>query len=293
MKWKKWAFRLLAAVILVTGLALWLHWENQALMVTEIHVTCPDLPESFSGYRIAQISDLHNTEFGEDNERLLHMLRQTQPDIIVLTGDLADSRKTNFEVAIKFGEEAAKIAPTYYITGNHEERMTDYWTLQNGLEQVGVILLENKVVTLEKDGETITLIGMRDPNDLIKVMDDEDDRDDDIEVRDEATRQLLTPLTEDLQGFSILLAHRPGPLDVYAESGVDLVFSGHLHGGQIRLPYIGGLAALFLDDSHGCDGGLYEKDGTQMIVSRGLGNSAFPFRINNRPEIVIAVLNGE
>ena len=147
---------MLAAVVLITGLALWLHWENQALMVTEIQVTCPDLPESFSGYRIAQISDLHNTEFGEDNHRLLAMMRQTKPDIIVLTGDLADSRKTDLEVAVAFGKEAAKIAPTYYVTGNHEERMFDYWKLRVGLYAGGVTLLENRAVSLEKNGETVT-----------------------------------------------------------------------------------------------------------------------------------------
>lgn len=291
MKWKKWIPKLLAAVVLITGMALWLHWENQALMVTEIQVTCPDLPESFDEYRIAQISDLHNTEFGENNERLLTMLRQTRPDIIVLTGDLVDSRRTDLDVSIAFAEEAVKIAPTYYVTGNHEERLLEYWKLRVGLHSAGVILLENRVVSLEKDGESIKLIGMRDPEDLIKAMDDEDDDDDDIRVQNDATRLFLAPLTEDLQGYSILLAHRPGPFDVYAECGVDLVFSGHLHGGQFRLPYIGGVFTLLQGLTPGCDRGLHEMDGTQMIVSRGLGNSAFPFRLNNRPEIVLAVLN--
>lgn len=289
MKWKKWIPKLLAAVVLITGVALWLHWENQALMVTEIQVTCPDLPESFDRYRIAQISDLHNTEFGENNERLLTMLRQTQPDIIVLTGDLVDSRRTDLDVSIAFSAEAAKIAPTYYVTGNHEERMIEYWKLRLGLYEGGVTLLENRAVSLEKDGETITLIGMRDPGGIIKTMDGDDER----EKENDATRQLLTPLTEDLQGFSILLAHRPEPFDVYAESGVDLVFSGHLHGGQFRLPYFGGLFTLSQGFFPDYDAGLYQDGGTQMIVSRGLGNSAFPFRLNNRPEIVVAVLNSE
>lgn len=292
MKLKKWMPKLLAAVVLITGMALWLHWENQSLGVTEIQVTCSDLPESFDGYRIAQISDLHNTEFGKDNERLITMLRQTRPDIIVLTGDLVDSRRTDLDVSIAFAAEAVKIAPTYYVTGNHEERLLAYWKLRVGLHSVGVTLMENRAVSLEKDGESITLIGIRDPNNLINAMDNEDD-DDDIEVQNDATRLLLEPLTEELQGFSILLAHRPRSLDVYAECDVDLVFSGHLHGGQIRLPYIGGLATLLQGFSTGYDGGLYEKDGTQMIVSRGLGNSAFPFRINNKPEIVVATLNKE
>lgn len=289
MKRKEWVLRLLAAVVLITGLALWLHWENQALVATEIQVTCPDLPESFSGYRIAQISDLHNTEFGKDNERLLTMLRQTKPDMIVLTGDLVDSRKTNLEISIAFAAEAAKIAPTYYVTGNHEERMFDYWKLRAGLHDGGVTLLENRVVTLEKDGQSVSLIGIRDPLTEMKSVKAESTK----EKQLVATHNLLDPLMEETQDFTILLAHRPGSIPVYAECGVDLVFSGHLHGGQFRVPYFGGLFTLAQGLFPEYDAGLFKEGDTQMIVSRGLGNSAFPFRINNKPEIVLAVLNKE
>ena len=289
MKWKKWIFRLLAVAVLITGLALWLHWENQALGVTEIQVACPGLPSGFDGYRIAQISDLHNTEFGEDNSRLLAMLRQAKPDIIVLTGDLADSRKTDLDIAVAFGTEAAKIAPTYYVTGNHEERMFDYWKLRVALYNGGVTLLENRVVSLEKDGQTVSLIGIRDPLTEMRSVEAETFK----EKQLTATRNLLEPLMDEAQGFTILLAHRPGSIPVYAQCGVDLVFSGHLHGGQFRVPFFGGLFTLAQGFFPDYDGGLYREGETQMIVSRGLGNSAFPFRINNKPEIVLAILNGE
>lgn len=289
MKWKKWAFRLLAAVILVTGLALWLHWENQTLGVTEIQVTCPGLPANFDGYRIAQISDLHNTEFGENNERLLTMLQQTQPDIIVLTGDLVDSRKTDLEISIAFGVEAAKIAPTYYVTGNHEERMFDYWKLRAGLYDGGVILLENRSISLEKEGQSISLVGIRDPLTEMKSVNAESTK----EKQLKATYNLLEPLMDATQDFTILLAHRPEAIAVYEQCGVDLAFCGHLHGGQFRVPIFGGLFTLGQGFFPEHDAGLYQEGDTQMIVSRGLGNSAFPFRINNKPEIVLAILNCE
>ena len=176
-----------------------------------------------------------------------------------------------------------KIAPTYYVTGNHEERMLDYWKLRAALDREGVTLLENRVVTLEKDGASISLIGIRDPRNEMKSVKASTTE----EKQLIATRNLLKPLMEETEDFTVLLAHRPASIPVYAEYDIDLVFSGHLHGGQFRVPYFGGLFTMSQGFFPDYDAGLFKEGNTQMIVSRGLGNSAFPFRLFNRPEVVV------
>ena len=267
------ASRFLTWIVLLAALAGYLWWSNTTIMVTEISVSLSDLPAAFSDYRIAQISDLHNAQFGEDNEILLDKLAQCSPDIIVLTGDLFDSNHPDIDIAAKFAADAARIAPTYYVTGNHEGfARKDYANLKPQLIEAGVQVLENKIVELERSGETVSLIGLHD-NWFTSVPD---------------TVAELLPAAGDC---SILLAHRPEFADNYANAGADLVLSGHVHGGQFRIPLLGGLLSPGLGFFPEYDAGLYQVQNTQLIVSRGLGNSRIPIRINNRPEIVLAVLN--
>ena len=133
-------------VVLVLFLlfAGWILWGNTALMVTELTIKNDKIPSGFSGFRIAQISDLHNAEFGKENEKLLSMLKECEPDIILITGDLIDSRRTDIETGISFAKKAVLIAPTYYVTGNHEARIEEYEELITGLENAGVHLLDNE-----------------------------------------------------------------------------------------------------------------------------------------------------
>ncbi len=274
----------LLVLILLLGLALWLIWGNSALMVHSFSVSDGKIPEAFSGFRIAQISDLHNASFGPHNEKLLSMLKDTRPDIIVITGDLVDSNKTDFEIGISFGAEAAKIAPTYYVTGNHEAWLSDYETLKKGLENAGVVVLENEQLKLTRGGAEITLLGLNDPDFYTDYL-----------FPDSAlvAETLLTEMMPEDDSYTILLSHRPELFPSYQKMGIDLAFTGHAHGGQIRLPLIGGLVAPNQGLFPEYDGGLYEKDGSCMIVSRGIGNSILPLRINNRPEIVVAELHSE
>lgn len=271
---------LIAAAVLLTALIAWIVWGNKALMVTEYSVSSSRVPRSFSGFRIAQVSDLHNEEFGEENEKLLSMLRQAEPNIIVITGDLVDSRNTEIEVGISFGEKAAQIAPTYYVTGNHEARLPEYTQLKAGLEDAGVIVLENESIELERDGEKIALVGVCDPSFYTDYLDG-----DEAGVTSEALTALMPG-----DVYTILLSHRPELFHTYVEHGADLVFSGHAHGGQARLPFVGGLVAPNQGLFPEYDGGVYTDGTTTMVVSRGIGNSLFPFRVNNRPEIVIVKL---
>ena len=279
-KKKKWIILLSAAAVLLLAVLANGIWNNSALGLTEYAISSPELPAAFDGFRIAQVSDLHNQDFGENNRKLVDMLRAAQPDIIVITGDMVDSRFTDIPVALAFAEQAVEIAPCYYITGNHESRIEEYSQLRDGLLDLGVVVMENERVELQRDGDTIYLLGIHD----VSFHPDYD-----WNRHDRIVKSSLKPILVD-EGFSVLLIHRPSFMDLYAQYEVDLVLSGHIHGGQIRLPWIGALYAPGQGFFPEYDAGLYRQGDTQMIVSRGIGNSLFPLRINNPPEVVLVTL---
>ena len=256
-------------------------WGNTALEINEYTIKSDKIPEAFSGIRIAQVSDLHNAEFGEGNEKLIELLSQTNPDIIVITGDLIDSRHTDIEIALEFARQAIKLAPAYYVSGNHEARVREYEDLKMGLAEAGVIVLEDQKVQITREGESISILGIDDPS-----------FQEDYLFGDAAsvTSSALSELQNESDCYTVLLAHRPELFETYVDAGVDLVFSGHAHGGQFRLPFIGGLVAPNQGFFPEYDAGLFSEGSTTMIVSRGVGNSIIPIRFNNRPEIVVAEL---
>lgn len=269
----------LLCIVLLLALITWTIWGNTALMVNTITISGSRIPSEFSGFKIAQVSDLHNAEFGEENAILLEKLSGSKPDTIAITGDLVDSRHTDIDIALAFAEEAVRIAPVYYVTGNHEARLTQYSELKAGLEAVGAVVLEDAAVQLEHNGGFATLIGLSDPSFTIKGG-----------MSHEVPAMIgakLNRLMGGETGCTILLSHRPELFDTYVSCGVDLVFSGHAHGGQFRLPLIGGLIAPNQGFFPKYDAGLYTDGITNMVVSRGIGNSIIPFRFNNRPEIVL------
>ena len=275
---KKKTICILAGILLI--LIVWTAWENTALELNTYTISSRGLPDAFDGYRIAQVSDLHNAEFGDGNQRLLDMLREAEPDMIAITGDLIDSRKTNIAVALAFAEEAVRIAPCYYVSGNHEARVPEYRELKAGLEAAGVTVLDDARVEIEISGKSITIIGVNDPSFLADYLTS------DAAVMD----RKLSELSSEDASFTILLSHRPELFDTYAAHDMDLVLTGHAHGGQFRLPLIGGLIAPNQGLFPKYDDGLYSEGNTNMIVSRGLGNSIIPFRFNNRPEVVLIEL---
>lgn len=218
---------------------------------------------------------------GEENENLLTMLREAKPDMIAITGDIIDSRKLDMDIALDFIREAVKIAPCYYVSGNHEGRLDDYDVMKAKMETAGVTVLEDTVVQITREGQSITLIGLQDPSfhGIYKP-----------ENIEKLADTQLTQLYTNKDVFTVMLFHRPSYFEVYADHGVDLVLSGHMHGGQFRLPFLGGLYT----PSHGFfpdyDGGIYTQDDTTMLVSRGIGNSVVPIRFNNRPEVILIEL---
>ena len=282
-KKKKFIFLAIAAAVLV-ALVIWIAWGNTAMELNTYTISSLKLPESFDGYRIAHVSDLHNAEMGKDNETLLSMLRDADPDMIAITGDLIDSRNTDIEVALQFVREAVKIAPCYYVTGNHEARVNEYGELKAEMEAAGVTVLEDVRNEISMEGETITLIGVNDPSYQTDYL---------FGDAESVIDSKLEELHTENAGFTILLSHRPELFDTYADHDIDLVLSGHAHGGQFRLPFIGGLVAPNQGLFPEYDAGIYTEGNTNMLVSRGVGNSILPFRINNRPEVILIELQAE
>lgn len=200
-----------------------------------------------------------------------------------MTGDLIDANRTDLKSGIEFVSRMTEITPVYFVSGNHEASIRDYPVLEEQLKQKGVTVLSNDTEILKINESKISLIGIADPQMAHESF-----------VSDlEIVKTELSRIRHDFENYCILLAHRPELIDAYAEAKLDLVLAGHAHGGQIRLPFIGGLFApnqgIFPDYTSG----LIEKDGTKMIVSRGIGNSVFPFRINNRPELAVIILRSQ
>ena len=282
-KKKKFILLAVVAAVLIT-LVVWIAWGNTALELNTYTISSSKLPQGFGGYRIAHVSDLHNAEMGKDNEKLLTMLREANPDMIAFTGDVIDSRNTDIEVALQFIREAVKIAPCYYVTGNHEARVNEYGELKAGMEAAGVTVLEDAKFEISIDGETIMLIGVNDPSYQTDYLFGD-------------TKTVMNTKLEELHTeqdrFTILLSHRPELFETYVDHDLDLVLSGHAHGGQFRLPFIGGLVAPNQGLFPEYDAGIYAEGNTNMLVSRGVGNSILPFRINNRPEVILIELQAE
>ena len=262
-------------------LIIWIAWGNKALELNSYTISSDKLPEAFNGFLIAQVSDLHNAEMGKDNEKLISMLKDAAPDIIVITGDMIDSRNTKVDVALDFAEQAVKIAPCYYVTGNHEARVDEYSGLKVGLIELGVTVLEDAKTQIVLSGESITLVGVDDPSFQTDYLFGDDET---------VMNSKLDEVISEEDGYVILLSHRPELFDTYVENKVDLIFSGHAHGGQFRIPFIGGVVAPNQGLFPKFDAGIYTEGNTNMVVSRGVGNSIIPFRVNNRPEVILIEL---
>lgn len=283
---KKTRMFIISLLVCLIALSAYLYWENTTIEVTFLEVVDFAIPVDFDGVTIAHISDLHNTEFGQQQERLLQKLVEAAPDLIAITGDLLDSYHPNITVAMEFINGAIAIAPVYYVTGNHESRLPElYAQLREQMESAGVVVLDNKAVTLEYGSSIIRVLGVDDPTFSAES--------DQYEDNEQVISAQLDVLLDDQSAYTILLSHRPELFDVYHEAGIDLVLCGHAHGGQVRLPFIGALFAPNQGFFPEYTAGLYRQGDTQMVVSRGLGNSSFPIRINNPPELVVITLQAD
>ena len=268
------------AALLLAGNA----WANARVWNARVEIRDEKIPAAFDGFVLCQVSDVHNEARGEGNAALLRALREAAPDLICITGDFLDSRRTDLDFALELAGQLAEIAPAVYVTGNHEARLKDLSALEAGLAARGVRVLRDGWMPLARGGEEIALIGLDDPGfaageDWTLA-----------EGLDQTQARLSALLAQAGDRFSLVLSHRPELLPAYAEAGADLVLSGHAHGGQVRLPGIGGLFAPGQGILPRLTSGAYERGETRLVVSRGLGNSAFPLRVFNPPEIVTVIL---
>jgi len=253
---------LVAAVVLLALIALGLADSRFRIAVTEYELYYDNLPASFDGYRIVQLSDLHMALLDEGGEKLIKIVEERRPDIIVLTGDFLNMRSTQTEgtqtEALRpFLTKLRAVAPCYFVSGNHEWASGEIAQLGTMLDELDIVYLQNEDVLLEKADESIVLAGVEDPNgpaDMIKP--------------DEFAENLAQLYPEK---FILLLAHRNDWLEKYPNLPVDLILCGHAHGGIIRLPVVGGVFGTNMDLFPKYDAGIYSEGKYDMVLSRGLG----------------------
>lgn len=268
------------AALLLAGNA----WANARVWNARVEIRDEKIPAAFDGFVLCQVSDVHNEARGEGNAALLRALREAAPDLICITGDFLDSRRTDLDFALELAGQLAEIAPAVYVTGNHEARLMDLSALEAGLAARGVRVLRDGWTPLARGGEEIALIGLDDPGFAAGegwTL---------SEGLDQTQARLSALLAQAGDRFSLVLSHRPELLPAYADAGADLVLSGHAHGGQVRLPGIGGLFAPGQGILPRLTSGVHARGETRLVVSRGLGNSSFPLRVFNPPEIVTVIL---
>ena len=262
----------------------WMVYQNKALGIIEYQIDCSS-HSGLDGFTIVQISDFHNEEFGKNQQKMIEKVKKCNPDMIAITGDFIDCRTSNVEIAMEFITGAVEIADVYYVPGNHERWVQkEYKKLCQQMSEEGVHLIANHVETVSYNGEKILCMGIEDPDFYDAIGAD---------AKKENARSNIEKLQYTEEDFSLLLSHRPELFDIYVEEKVDVVLTGHAHGGQFRLPLIGGLAAPNQGLFPKYDSGIFVEDATHMIVSRGIGNSIIPLRINNPPEIVVVKLTAK
>lgn len=261
-------------ILYIAALLLFLYANNNLLVTTEYTVESGKLPKSFDGFRIVQVSDLHDATFGDGQQRLVKKVKEADPDAIFLTGDLIDSRRYDLQSSLAAVKQFVEMTDVYYVLGNHEVAVNQTDEIYSALENLGVHILPNRSLEIERGGERVSIIGIEDPLMGKEVQ----------EMLDEA----MVDTAE--HNYKILLSHRPEKFKTYVENELDLVFTGHAHGGQVRIPFIGGLVAPGQGWLPDYTSGMYEAPNTKMLVSRGLGNSLVPQRLFNLPELIVVEL---
>lgn len=243
---------------------------------TEYSLDFANLPAEFDGFRIVQLSDIHGAVFGKENAGLLRTVAAVEPDLIALTGDLAD-QYTDLEDTDRLLAGLAEIAPVYYVSGNHEWSEGLLEPLQELFQRRGVRYLRNEYLALERNGARIVLAGVEDPNGW----------------RDMPHPDTLAARLREIypQDFVLLLGHRNDFLEKYPALPVDLVLCGHAHGGVIRIPGLGGLLGTGRELFPDYTAGVYAGGTYRMLVSRGLGSMREIPRLFNNPEVVVLTLN--
>lgn len=277
-------------------LLLFFYWQNHTLQITRYELTYDNLPKSFDGYRIVQISDMHGKTFGMENIGLANKIKSLKPDVLLITGDMMSSTINDEGAFFEFLDHFDKACQIYMCLGNHEQiarQLTNngkdndrYSNFINNIEDKGVILLNNEKITIKSGSDNITISGL-----TLELYHysrrDIEPYDEDMSLKEYYIEEVLGKPPKE---FNILLAHNPAYFKEYVSWGADLILSGHIHGGIIRIPFLGGLFSpekIFFPEY---DAGLFESNESNMIVNRGLGYSKVHIRLFNRPEISLVEL---
>lgn len=267
---------LIILALIAAAAAFLIKDSREDLEISRYEVNSKKLPESFDGFKIVQLSDLHGAEFGEDGMGLVEKVKELEPDIIALTGDFVTD-EGDLAAVEKLAARLTELCPVYFISGNHEFGSGLAVKVRNILERAGVKYLSNEYLTISRGEDGILLGGVEDPLAYADML-----------SPDELAQKMNDAAPD---AFKILLGHRNYWMTEYPELPVDLIFCGHAHGGLIRIPGVGGLIGtdrrLFPD----FDAGQFNNGRYTLIVSRGLGNSVSIPRVFNRPEIVCVELS--
>lgn len=266
--------------------------EHLIFVITKYRITSPKFENLRKEIRIVFLSDLHNRAYGENNENLVHAIKEEEPDMILVGGDMVLAKyKQGFNHALELMEQLPQIAPTYACNGNHEQRMKnnpekygDFAPYKDQLLKAGVRLLENEIEYIFINGINIKISGLELPIDFyIK------------KNRKNITRRIMKSYVgvAEERGYQILLTHYPEPYKMYKTWGADLVLAGHLHGGVVRIPGWRGLLTPQLEWFPRYSGELTEDKKHAIVVSRGIGNHTIPIRLFNKAEIVVLTLARE
>lgn len=259
------------------GLAAFLSYQNNGLRTQRYIFTHRDMPRGLKGFKIVQISDYHNAYWLKS--KVLSAARAEAPDIIALTGDLFDCRRTDIAAGMDLAENLLKIAPVYYVTGNHEARLPNREEVKSRLSRMGVSVMDNRIQQFSYKGAAFTLIGARDPRFKSPDPAKKEDK--------QSFRKSFLAFAGQAGGFKVLLSHRPEFIHTYREAGIALALTGHAHGGQFGIPFTDmGLYVPNQGILPKYARGMKRQGDTVEIISRGIGNSSFPFRLFNRPEVV-------
>lgn len=267
--------RLLALLALFALAAGFVYWQNFTLQVEPVELFFESLPPQFDGLRVAELSDLHGRSFGKNNVRLLRTLQKARPDMICICGDLFDE-KTDLTMLEPLLTGLTDIAPVYYVTGNHEWQVKNLREILQKMRGWGVTVLENEGRVLSRGGAEMVVAGVHDPCGPY-----------DMKTPAALVRELRSAQGND---FILMLSHRNDELAMWSQLGVQLVLSGHCHGGVVRLPFAGGVFGTRRELFPEYDAGVYRQDGTTLFVSRGLGYTNVHFRLFNRPHVPIMIL---
>ncbi|EFM38664.1 Ser/Thr phosphatase family protein [[Eubacterium] yurii subsp. margaretiae ATCC 43715] len=269
---------ILSLAVLITVIVI-IYFENNSLEKTNYIYKSKKIPKVFDGFKIIQISDLHDKTFGRDNSRLIRLIDDEKPDIIVVTGDIYYYYNEKIENSLKFLENISKKHRIYFVTGNHEYKDKDWENHKRIIENYGVKIIDNMVDNIRNHDEEIYIYGLKDPAFYHKSVR--------YTIFEEELKKMKESMDE--KKFGILLSHRPDKIDIYSRNKVDLVFTGHAHGGQIRF-FDNGILSPAEGFFPKYTSGMHVKENTTVVISRGLGRTIFTFRLFNRPEVVITSL---